>query len=93
MLLSYVCFSHLGIRPSGNPFPKKPPSMRVWVRSPDLQNICLCEFRLEFLSYFKKKKKVMCFGDLLQIYGLVDLDVNDFVVCASIIFFLKGEGS
>ena len=29
-----LIISHLGIRPSGNPLPKKPPSMRVWVRSP-----------------------------------------------------------
>ena len=26
-------YGHLGIRPSGNPLPKKPHSMRVWVRS------------------------------------------------------------
>ena len=32
------------------------PSIRVWVRSQDLQNICVCEFRLEFLSYIHKIK-------------------------------------
>ena len=31
--------------------------MRVWVRSPGSSNICVCEFRLEFLLYLKKKKK------------------------------------
>ena len=29
-------------------------SMRVWVQSPGSLNICVCEFRLEFLSYLKK---------------------------------------
>ena len=41
------------------PFPKKShSSIRVWVQSPGSSNIRVCEFRLEFLSY-KKKKKVL----------------------------------
>jgi hypothetical protein len=32
-ILYYSINYHLGIRPRGNPFPKKPPTMRVWVRS------------------------------------------------------------
>ena len=36
--------------------PKKPySSMRVWVQSLGFSNIRVCEFRLEFLSYRKKK--------------------------------------
>ena len=37
--------------PSGNRPPKKPhPSMRVWVQFLGFsKNICVCEFRLEFL--------------------------------------------
>ena len=52
-----LSFGHLDIRPNGNLLSKKPPFMRVWVQSPDLQNIHVYEFRLEFLSYLKKKKK------------------------------------
>jgi hypothetical protein len=32
-VVQIIKVGHLDIRPSGNPFPKKPPSMRVWVRS------------------------------------------------------------
>jgi hypothetical protein len=43
---------HLDIRPSDDPLPKKPPFMRVWVRSPETSKYtCMCKFRLEFLSY------------------------------------------
>jgi hypothetical protein len=31
--------------------------MRVWIQSLGSSNIRMCEFRLEFLSYIKKKKK------------------------------------
>ena len=48
---------YLGIRLSVIPFPKKShSSMRVWVQFPRSSNIRVCEFRLEFLSYLKKKK-------------------------------------
>ena len=38
-------------------FPKSPPLWGCGFDPRDLQNICVCEFRLEFLLYLKKKKK------------------------------------
>jgi hypothetical protein len=50
---------HLGIRPSGSPFPKKAPLYEDVGSIPGIfKNIRVCEFRLEFLSYLKKKKKM-----------------------------------
>ena len=54
----------MGIWFSGNHLPKKSPSMRVWVRSSgSLKYTCVCEFRLEFLSYLKKKRKKKSCGN------------------------------
>ena len=39
------------------PSPKSPPLRGCGFDPRDLQNIGVCEFRLKFLSYFKKKKK------------------------------------
>ena len=36
--------------------------MRVWVQSLGSSNIHVCEFRLEFLSYLKKKKNYQYTG-------------------------------
>ena len=44
--------------------------MRVWVRSPRSSNIRVCEFRLEFLSYIKNKKKKKIHSSFLIFYWL-----------------------
>ena len=49
------------------PLPKKlHSSIRVWVQSPGSSNICVCEFILEFLSYLKKKKKMVRLAEILN---------------------------
>ena len=49
---------HLSIRSSGNPFPQKASLFYVDVGSiPAIPKTHVCEFRLEFLSYIKKKRK------------------------------------
>ena len=53
----YLKTCHLGIRLSGNPLSKNSPIWECKFDPRDLQNIHVCEFRLEFLSYLKKKKK------------------------------------
>ena len=60
-------YSHLGIRPSGNPPPQKVLPLYEGVGSIPgiLKNIRVCEFRLGFLSYIQKKKK------RLQQYGIM----------------------
>ena len=59
LLLNKITHSHLGIRPNGNPPSQKAPLLYEGVGSiPRSSNIRVCEFRLEILSYLKKKKKL-----------------------------------
>jgi hypothetical protein len=63
-----ICY--LDIRPSDNPpYKKLHSSMRVWVQFPGSSNIRVYEFRLEFLSYIQKKKKVSMIYSSEYIYS------------------------
>ena len=54
------------ITPSGNPPSKNPPLWGCEFDLLDLQNIRVCEFRLKFISYFKKKLQWLHIHSLLR---------------------------
>ena len=69
---------HLGIQPISNP--------SLWecgFDPQDLQNIRVCEFRLEFLSY-KKKKKTILMGSWVGIPTL-NLGLREFLVGSTLV--------